>query len=64
MFELADLKETRFYKDVKEEGELEAKFKSVPRLLKKGLSLEDIAEALELDLKLAGMAARGELPPD
>lgn len=55
MLGLGDLKETRFYQEAKQEGELEGKLKAklaaVPRLLQKGLTIEAIAEALELSLE-------------
>ncbi|MFE1747167.1 Rpn family recombination-promoting nuclease/putative transposase [Coleofasciculus sp. H7-2] len=47
MFGLSDLKQTRVYQEAKEEGKLEA----VPRFLKLGLTLEQIAEGLELDIE-------------
>ncbi len=57
MFGLAELKETRFYQDVKAEVELETKQKSVPGLLALGLTVEQIATALALDLELVKQAA-------
>ena len=57
MFGLADLKETRFYQDVKAEVELETKLESVPRLLALGLTVEQIANALALDVELVKQAA-------
>lgn len=47
MFGLTDWRQTKFYQEVKEETKLD----TIPRLLKFGLSLEQIAEALELDFK-------------
>jgi predicted transposase/invertase (TIGR01784 family) len=60
MFGLAKWKQTQFYKDVKLEGEAkgkleglqEGKLKTIPRLVKLGLSPEQIAMALELDPEL------------
>jgi predicted transposase/invertase (TIGR01784 family) len=46
MFGLGALKETKFY----QEAAYETKIEAVPRLLKLGLSIEQIAEALELSL--------------
>ncbi len=46
MFGLSDLKQTRVYQEGKEEGKIEA----VPRLLALGLSVEQIAQALELEI--------------
>ncbi len=53
MFELADLKETRYFQDVKAEGKLE----SVPGFLALGLTVEQIATALALDVELVKEAA-------
>jgi len=56
MFGLTEWQETQFYKDVKLEGLLEGeakgKLKTIPGLLKLGLSPEQIATALELDLEI------------
>jgi predicted transposase/invertase (TIGR01784 family) len=53
MLDLNLLKETRVYQEAKEEGKeegiLEGKLKIVPNLLKKGFSIQEIAELLELD---------------
>lgn len=59
MFSLSDLKQTRVYQEAKEEGRQEGKLEGrqegkleiVPRLLALGLSVEQIAEALELDIE-------------
>ncbi|MFM7475783.1 MAG: flagellar assembly protein H, partial [Microcystis aeruginosa] len=40
------------------EGKLEAKLESIPRLLALGLSVEQIAQALDLDLEQVRQAAR------
>ena len=53
MFGLAELKETRFYQDVKAECQLE----SVPAFLALGLTVEQIATALALDVELVKQAA-------
>ena len=58
MFSLGDLKQTRFYQDTFADGEIigakrgekKAKQKAVSRMLKLGLSLEVIAESLDLPL--------------
>ncbi|MEH2411586.1 DUF2887 domain-containing protein [Nostoc sp.] len=47
MFGLTDWRQTKFYQEVKEETKLDI----IPRLLKFGLSIEQIAEALELDVE-------------
>lgn len=53
MFGLAELKETRFYQDVKVESQLE----SVPAFLALGLTVEQIATAFGLDVELVKQAA-------
>jgi len=56
MFSLTDWKTTRFYQEVSEEskleGQLEEKFKTVSRLLKKGFNPEEIAEITDLSLEM------------
>ena len=68
MLWLKELKKTRVYQEAFEEGyregfkevlelvheqaKLEAKLKIVPKLQQRGLSLEEIAELLELDLAI------------
>jgi predicted transposase/invertase (TIGR01784 family) len=47
MFGLSELKQTRVYQEIKEEALLEA----VPRLLALGLTLEQVAEALDLSFE-------------
>ncbi|MHC5820812.1 MAG: DUF2887 domain-containing protein, partial [Nostoc sp.] len=53
MLNLNILKETRVYQEAKaegeEEGELKAKLKILPKLVQRGLSVQEIAELLELD---------------
>jgi predicted transposase/invertase (TIGR01784 family) len=46
MFGLSDLKQTRVY----QEGRLEAKLEAVPKLLALGLTVEQVAQALDLDV--------------
>lgn len=62
MLELGDLKQTRVYQegleDGKREGRVEGKLEAVPRLLKLGLTLEQVAEALELEIAEVIKAAR------
>lgn len=53
MLGLGDLKQTRVY----QEGKLEGKLEAVPRLLKLGLTLEQVAEALELEVAEVRKAA-------
>ncbi|MEB3343199.1 hypothetical protein [Okeania sp.] len=60
MFSLGDLKQTRFYRDAfadgeqrgEQRGQQKAKEEAVTRLLKLGLSLEVIAESLDLPLSV------------
>ncbi|WP_322681155.1 MULTISPECIES: hypothetical protein [unclassified Nostoc] len=70
MFELNDLRQTRFFQDVFEEGKkegkrevfeegnLEAKLEMIPHLLGFGLSIEQIAQALGLDEQVVRQAAQ------
>ncbi|BAB74365.1 asr2666 [Nostoc sp. PCC 7120 = FACHB-418] len=58
MFGLSELKQTRVYQEAKEEGKLEgeqegkqkAKLEAIPKLLALGLTVEQIAQALDLDV--------------
>lgn len=66
MFGLSELKQTRVYQEAKQEGKeegkeegkqegkqegrFEAKLEAVPKLLALGLSMEQIARALDLDI--------------
>ena len=52
MLGLSELRQTRVYQEGREEGKLETKLKIVPKLQQRGLSLEEIAELLELDLAI------------
>ncbi len=51
MLNLDSLKKSRIYQEAKEEGVLETKLETIPRLMKLGLSIEQIAESLELDVE-------------
>ena len=65
MFNLGDLKQTRFYQDAfadgeqegREIGQQEAKQEAVARMLKSGLNLELIAEYLDLPLSVVQQIA-------
>ncbi len=52
MFGLSELKQTRFYQEAFQEGieqgELKGKLKAVPAMLATGLTVEQVAEALDL----------------
>ncbi|WP_292829458.1 hypothetical protein [Nostoc sp. JL33] len=66
MFELNDLRQTRFFQDVFEEGKKqgkqevleESKLEIIPQLLAFGLSIEQIAQGLGLDEQLVRQAAQ------
>jgi predicted transposase YdaD len=49
MFGLSELKETRYYQEVAAEARVQAKLEVVPRLVPLGLTIEQIAQALQLD---------------
>jgi predicted transposase YdaD len=54
------LEETRFYQDVKEEGRVEMLARSVPMLLKAGLTIEEIAEGLGADVDAVRRVAEAD----
>ena len=54
MFGLTEWRQTKFYQEVEEETKLEA----IPRLLKMGLGVEQIAEALELKIEVVQQAMK------
>ncbi|MEI1378231.1 hypothetical protein PQG02_09685 [Nostoc sp. UHCC 0926] len=66
MFELNDLRQTRFFQDVFEEGKKEGKqevfeegkLEVIPQLLAFGLSIEQIAQGLGLDEQVVRQAAQ------
>jgi len=58
MFGLSELKQTRVYQDAFREGEIATKLATVPRLLALGLTVEQIAQALELDVEQVKKAAQ------
>ncbi len=59
MFILSDLRETKVYQEAleegieqgRQEGKLAAKMSSIPRLIALGLSVEQIAQALDLEIE-------------
>ncbi|MGK7901426.1 MAG: Rpn family recombination-promoting nuclease/putative transposase [Hormoscilla sp.] len=68
MFALSDLKQTKVYQEGKEEGleegKLEGKLEGVPGFLALGLTVEQIARALDLDVEVVQQAAvPAEKPP-
>ena len=67
MFGLSDLKQTRVYQEGEEEGKqkgrVEAKLEAVPRLLALGLTVDVIAQALDLDVAQVQEVAQ-QTPPN
>jgi predicted transposase/invertase (TIGR01784 family) len=67
MFSLSDLKQTRVYQEAleegREEGKAQAKLASIPRLSALGLSAEQIAQALELEIERVRQALSAENEP-
>ena len=61
MFGLDELKQTRYFLEVAQEVAQQAKLETVPRLLQMGLSVEQIAVALELDVELVEQAAQASV---
>ena len=51
MFGVDDLRKTRFAQELKLEGIMEGKLQTIPRLLGKGFSVEEIADVLQLDIE-------------
>ncbi|MEA5599345.1 hypothetical protein [Rivularia sp. UHCC 0363] len=51
MLNLDSLKTSRVYQEAKEEGVLENKLETIPKLIKLGLNTEEIAEFLELNIE-------------
>jgi predicted transposase/invertase (TIGR01784 family) len=60
MFSLSDLRETKVYQEALEEGELSAKLNSIPRLSVLGLSVEQIAQALDLEIEQVQQVIEGQ----
>ena len=52
MLNLEEIKQTRVYQDAKEEGKLEPKIAMIPLLQELGLSIQQIAQRLELEESL------------
>lgn len=51
MLGLSDLKQTRVYQEALEDGKVEGKLETVPFMLTLGASVEQIAEALSLEIE-------------
>ena len=68
MFSLSDLRETKVYQEAleegreegREEGELTAKLNSIPRLSVLGLTREQIAQALDLEIEQVQEVIEGQ----
>ncbi|MEI2577457.1 hypothetical protein [Scytonema sp. PRP1] len=58
MFSLNELKQTRFYREAFEEGVRREKFRTVPLLLRLGLTVEQVARELELTVEEVEQAAQ------
>ncbi|MDF5726373.1 MAG: Rpn family recombination-promoting nuclease/putative transposase [Rhizonema sp. PD37] len=58
MLDLNIIRGTKVYQEAFEEGELQTKLKMVPILLELGLSIQQIAERLKLDLEVVREAVR------
>jgi predicted transposase/invertase (TIGR01784 family) len=61
MFGFSELKQTKVYQEAKQEGKaegkLEGKLEAVPFMLSLGATVEQIAEALGLDVELVRLLA-------
>lgn len=57
MLNLDLIRDTKVYQEAFEEGELQAKLKMIPILLELGLSIQQIAEKLKLDVEIVREAA-------
>ena len=51
MLDLSLLRETRVFREAKEEGKQEVKLEILPKLVQKGFSIQEIAEILEIDVE-------------
>ena len=51
MLNLDIIRGTRVYQEAEQEGRQKGKLEIVPKLLQKGLSIQEIAELLELDVE-------------
>ncbi len=58
MFGLSELKQTKVYQEALEEGEQKAKLETIPRMLRLGISLEIIAQSLDLPLEVVQQTAQ------
>ncbi|MGF1675519.1 MAG: Rpn family recombination-promoting nuclease/putative transposase [Rivularia sp. (in: cyanobacteria)] len=58
MFGLTEWRQTKFYQEVEQEVEQKTKLEAIPRLLNMGLSIEQIAQALELEVEVVRKAVQ------
>ncbi|MEH2254996.1 MAG: Rpn family recombination-promoting nuclease/putative transposase [Nostoc sp.] len=62
MFGLSELKQTRFYQEAfqegVEQGEVKGKLKAIPAMLAAGLTVEQVAEALDLSVEEVGQVTQ------
>ncbi|MDZ8109497.1 MAG: Rpn family recombination-promoting nuclease/putative transposase [Nostoc sp. DedQUE12a] len=57
MLGLSELKQTKVYQEALEEGKQQGKLEAIPRMIKFGLTLEAIAQLLDLPLEVVQQAA-------
>ncbi len=57
MFELGDFKQTRFYQEAFDDGVRREKLRTVPLMLKLGLTVEEVARELGLSVVSVQQAA-------
>ncbi|AFZ25185.1 hypothetical protein Cylst_3014 [Cylindrospermum stagnale PCC 7417] len=62
MFGLSEFKQTRVYQETLEEGKREGKLIAVPYMLAAGLSVEQVATALSLNVEEVRQVAQQQLP--
>ena len=60
MLGLGELKQTKFYQEAFEEGKQQWKLEAVPKLLELGLSIEQIAQALNFDVETVKQAGKSQ----
>jgi predicted transposase/invertase (TIGR01784 family) len=61
MFGLSDIQQTKVYQEGVEEGTRREKFRTVPKLLALGLTIQQIAKALGLDVEQVKQIAQHSL---
>lgn len=64
MFGLDELKQTRYFREVAQEAREEGKLETVPLLLELGLTVQEIAEKLNLDVEAVRKAAQTQSAAD